>query len=157
MSHKLFTSLMALLVWASPTLGAFGQAAKAPAPAGDESSAVKIDLVTVEELKSMLAKSQPVMIIDVRSSETYADSDNQIKGSIHFRLRKLSSRVKFPPLKDLPRDSEVVTYCTCENDKASIRAAQILIGEGFKRVRALKGGWTAWVSAKGPIERRLKT
>jgi rhodanese-related sulfurtransferase len=122
----------------------------------DEGSAAKIELVTVEELKSMMAKNAPVTIIDVRAGDTFAESDNTIKGSIHFKLRRLRSRFRFPPLKDLPRDREMVTYCACPDDKASIRAAQILIDGGFKRVRALKGGWVAWVNARGPVQPRTK-
>jgi rhodanese-related sulfurtransferase len=122
----------------------------------DEGSAVKIELITVEELKSKMAKNEPVTIIDVRSTDTFAESDNTIKGSIHFKLRRLKTRFRFPPLRDLPRDTELVTYCACPDDKASIRAAQILIDGGFKRVRALKGGWVAWVNARGPIQPRMK-
>jgi rhodanese-related sulfurtransferase len=30
--------------------------------------------------------------------------------------------------------------------------AQLLLENGFKQVRALKGGWDAWVKAAGPVE-----
>jgi rhodanese-related sulfurtransferase len=66
----------------------------------------------------------------------------------------LRSRLQFPPFKNVPRDSEVVTYCACEDDQASVRAAQILIDAGFTRVRALKGGWEMWRKINGPVEQR---
>lgn len=112
----------------------------------------QIDFITAEELKGKLAKNQPITIIDVRATSGLLDSDSKIKGSFHVKLRRLRSRLAFPPLKDVPRDREIVTYCACPNDESSIHAAQVLLDAGFKHVRALKGGWTGWKKAKGQIE-----
>src|SRR6185369_10601915 len=116
-----------------------------------------VQMISTEELKAKVAANQPVTLIDVRSSEGYANSNNTMKGSIHFKLRKLKSRLAFPPLKDLPKDREIVTYCACPNDESSIEAAQILQASGFKRVSVLKGGWQSWLKANGPVEPRTKT
>ncbi|HJY30108.1 MAG TPA: rhodanese-like domain-containing protein, partial [Pyrinomonadaceae bacterium] len=62
-----------------------------------------------------------------------------------------------PPLKDLPKDREIVTYCSCPKDESSIAAAQILQASGFKRVRVLQGGWQEWMRVNGPVEPRVKT
>jgi rhodanese-related sulfurtransferase len=97
------------------------------------------------------------MIIDVRGSESYAAATSTIKGALHFKVRKLKSRLGYAPLKDLPRDREIVTYCACPKDEASIAAAQILQASGFKRVRVLQGGWQEWLRANGPVEPRTKT
>lgn len=109
------------------------------------------DFITAEELKAKLEKNEPVMIIDVRSGNSL-NADNKIKGAYYVKLRRLKYRLSFPPLKDLPRDRTVVTYCACPNDESSVRAAQILRDSGFKRVQVLKGGWTIWKKAKGQIE-----
>ena len=114
--------------------------------------APEVALITAEELKAKLANNEPVMIIDVRSSEGFANSSTTIKGSMHFKVRKLKSRLGFPPLKDLPRDRDIVTYCACPKDEASIAAAQILQASGFKRVRVLQGGWNEWLRANGPVQ-----
>jgi rhodanese-related sulfurtransferase len=118
---------------------------------------VAVETITAEELKAKLASNQPVMIIDVRSPQGYAASTTTIQGAIHFKVRKLKSRLKYAPLKDLPKDREIVTYCACPNDESSISAAQVLQASGFKRVRVLQGGWTEWLRAKGPVEPRVKT
>lgn len=115
-----------------------------------------VNTITVEELKAKMARNEPVTIIDVRSSEGFANSSTTVKGSIHFKLRRLKSRLRFAPLKDLPRDTEIVTYCACPNDEASISAAQILQTAGFTRVRVLQGGWHGWVKANGPVQPRTK-
>jgi len=114
-------------------------------------------MISAEELKTKVTGNQPIILIDVRSSQGYANSSNTMKGAIHFKLRKLKSRLAFPPFKDLPKDREIVTYCACPNDESSIEAAQILQASGFKRVSVLKGGWQSWLKANGPVEPRTKT
>jgi rhodanese-related sulfurtransferase len=116
-----------------------------------------VQMISAEELKTKITANQPVTLIDVRSSEGYANSNTTMKGSIHFKLRHLKSRLTFPPLKDLPKDREIVTYCACPNDESSIAAAQILQASGFKRVRVLQGGWQSWLKANGPVEAKAKT
>ena len=116
-----------------------------------------VQMISAEELKTKVAANQPVTIIDVRSSEGYANSNTTVKGSVHVKLRKLKSRLAFVPFKDLPKDREIVTYCACPKDESSIAAAQILQASGFKRVRVLQGGWREWVKANGPVEPRAKT
>ena len=119
-------------------------------------TAPAVEMITAEELKAKLASNQPVTIIDVRSPQGYAASTNTIKGAIHFKARKIQSRLKYAPLKDLPKDREIVTYCACPKDESSISAAQVLQASGFKRVRVLQGGWNEWLRAKGPVEPRVK-
>jgi rhodanese-related sulfurtransferase len=123
--------------------------------AGDvPQKSIGVDLITVEELKAKFSANEAVVIIDVRGSESYANSDSKIKGAIHVNVRKLKFRLGFAPLKDVPRDRELVTYCACPSDEASIKAAQILLENGFKKVRVLKGGWQEWQKAAGPVEPR---
>jgi len=129
-----------------------GNATANPQKTTDQIKASLIPFITAEELKAKVVKNQPVTIIDVRSSSAAAESGSKIKGAIYVKLRRLRYRLGFAPLKDVPRNSEVVTYCACPSDEASVRAAQLLLDAGFKRVRALKGGWNGWLKAKGPIE-----
>ena len=105
--------------------------------------------ITVEELKQMLAKNQPVTIIDVRGSD-YDSSDSKIKGAIRVPHGDMVAHVK-----DIPRDRPVVTYCSCSSDGGALSAAQVLRENGFKNARALKGGWPAWNEAGGPIEPKI--
>ena len=120
-------------------------------PAGDQLKSSDIEFMPAEELKTKIARNEPVTIIDVRSNDTYIDSNNTIKGSIHVNPRRLNSRLAFPPLKNIPHESEVVTYCACPNDESAVRAAQVLLGAGFTRVRVLKGGWRMWLKVNGQV------
>jgi rhodanese-related sulfurtransferase len=110
------------------------------------------EFISADELKAKLTKKEPVTIVDVRSANSLLDSGDKIKGAVYVKLRRLRYRLAFPPLKDIPRDQEVVTYCACPNDEASVKAAQMLQESGFKRVRVLKGGWVNWKRANGPVE-----
>jgi len=125
--------------------------------AAQAQDAPSVQMISAEELKAKVTANQPVMIIDVRSSEGFARSNTTVKGAIHFKVRKLKSRLAFAPWKDLPKDQEIVTYCACPKDESSIAAAQILQASGFKRVRVLQGGWQEWLKANGPVEPRAKT
>jgi rhodanese-related sulfurtransferase len=144
---KLWTFLIALLALGLPeSLAAgFNDATK---------KTTAVDLITVQELKTKFTANEPLLVIDVRGSESYANSDSKIKGAIHVNVRKLKFRLSFAPLKDVPKDREVVTYCACPNEESALKAAQVLLENGFKRVRALKGGWQEWKKAAGPTEPR---
>ena len=137
-------SILALIV-----VGLTAIAAHAQSPA--------VEMISADELKAKVTKNQPVTIIDVRSSEGYAAATTTVKGAIHFKLRKLKYRLAYPPMKNVPKDQEIVTYCACPKDEASIAAAQILQASGFKRVKVLQGGWQEWMRANGPVEPRPKT
>ena len=119
--------------------------------------APNISMISADELKTKVTSNHPVTIIDVRSSEGYAASSTTVKGALHFKLRKLKSRLTYAPFKDLPRDREIITYCACPKDQSSIAAAQILQAGGFKRVKVLQGGWQEWLRVSGPVEPRAKT
>ncbi len=119
--------------------------------------ASNVAMISADELKTKVTSNHPVTIIDVRSSEGYAASSTTVKGALHFKVRKLKSRLTYPPLKDLPKDREIVTYCACPKDQSSIAAAQILQAAGFKRVKVLQGGWQEWLRVSGPVEPRAKT
>lgn len=117
---------------------------------------VPVTMITAEELKVKMANNEKVTVIDVRGSEGFASSATTVKGSLHYKLRRLKNRLNYAPLKNLSRNSEIVTYCACPKDESSISAAQILQAEGFTRVKVLQGGWTEWLRVKGPVQPRAK-
>jgi rhodanese-related sulfurtransferase len=140
--------LCALLAACAAAFG-FG-AARAAAQGGAEPKPA--EFVSVAELKERLTRNEPLTLIDLRSANVFASSDGKIAGAVHIKERRLRARLALPPLRDLPRDAEVVTYCACPNDEAAVRAARTLSSAGFKRVRVLRGGWRAWLDARAPVE-----
>jgi rhodanese-related sulfurtransferase len=63
--------------------------------------------ITKERLKEQLEKGESVVLLDVRSHDSYNKSNIKIKGS----LRKDPMAVKSWE-KELPRDRPIITYCT---------------------------------------------
>jgi len=119
-------------------------------------AAPAVSTISAEELKAKVAGNHPVTIIDVRSSDGYAASTTTVKGALHFKVRKIKQRLAYPPFKDMPKDREIVTYCSCPKDQSSIAAAQILQESGFTRVKVLQGGWNEWLRVNGPTQPKPK-
>jgi rhodanese-related sulfurtransferase len=143
----------------SPTVEAPRGMVHQPRPVRNNAHAQKapeVAFITAEELKTKMASNAPVTVLDFRGSEGYAASTTTIQGALHFNVRKLKHRLSFAPLKDLPRDREIVTYCACPKDQSSISAAQILQASGFTRVRVLQGGWQEWLKVNGPVQPKAK-
>jgi rhodanese-related sulfurtransferase len=122
----------------------------------DQTKPSEVAWMAASELKEKVAGNEPMAIIDVRATDTYIGSDSKIKGAMHVRFRRLRTRLAYAPLKDIPRDRPVVIYCSCANDEASVRTAQVFSSAGFTRVRVLKGGWQAWLNAGGQVESKPK-
>jgi rhodanese-related sulfurtransferase len=120
-------------------------------PQSKQAQFVQVEFIAPEELKTKIAKNEPVAIVDLRGASLYAQSDTKIKGSVHSKVRKIAYQ-----LRELPRDREVITYCACPADEAAIVAAQALLANGFRRVWVLKGGWNAWLQAGGPVQPKPK-
>jgi 3-mercaptopyruvate sulfurtransferase SseA len=82
------------------------EAMQAPAAAEHKTEA-EVERITVEELKEKLAKKAPVFIIDSRSQGSYDGSEIKIKGAVRIPADEIDAR-----LKEIPRDREIVVYCT---------------------------------------------
>jgi rhodanese-related sulfurtransferase len=55
---------------------------------------------------------------------------------------------------EIPRDRDIILYCSCPNEVSSARMALRLQKRGFSRVRPLLGGFDAWRDRKYPTELR---
>jgi 3-mercaptopyruvate sulfurtransferase SseA len=53
---------------------------------------------------------------------------------------------------EIPRDREVIVYCSCPNEVSSARVALRLQRKGVTRVRPLLGGIDAWRELNYPLE-----
>lgn len=95
--------------------------------------------ITAAELATRLAAGEDVAIIDLRSEREYLADPAGIPGSRRFRIKELEERHG-----EIPRDRDVVLYCTCPNEETSARVALLLKRRGIVRVRPLEGGLAAW-------------
>jgi len=98
--------------------------------------------ITVSELYALIQAGASPVIVDVRSVTARELEPRWIPGALHVPLHDVSRQ-----LRELPRDREIILYCTCPSEASAARVAKILMNHGFKRVRPLYGGLDAWVAA----------
>ncbi len=98
--------------------------------------------ISVADLYAIIQAGAEPVIIDVRSAIARTLEPRWIPGALHVPLQEVAER-----MKELPRDREIVLYCTCPSEASAARVARILMNHGFKRVRPLHGGLDAWVAA----------
>jgi rhodanese-related sulfurtransferase len=106
--------------------------------------------ISVADLYDLIQAGAAPVIVDVRSVTARALEPRWIPGALHVPLQDVAHR-----LKELPRDREIILYCTCPSEASAARVAKILMSHGFKRVRPLHGGLDAWVAAGYAVERGL--
>jgi membrane protein DedA with SNARE-associated domain/rhodanese-related sulfurtransferase len=108
---------------------------------------LRMDRVTVSELRALADSGLPTTVIDVRSPLSQSVT-GRIPGAISVDV----SKMKFGLLAVEPT-TEVVVYCQCPNEATAVKVAKALIAHGFKRVRPLAGGIDAWIAAGYDVER----
>ena len=104
--------------------------------------------ISADELKNMMDGGQQVIIVDVRNPLSRETDPEAIPGAIHLLFEEIEHRQD-----ELPKNQEIVLYCTCPNDISSARTALKLKRQGVQRVRPLEGGLDAWRERQFPTER----
>jgi rhodanese-related sulfurtransferase len=108
---------------------------------------LRMDRITVAELRKLIDDGQEVVILDVRPKEIRVQ-EGTILGAVSAHPGDID-----PTLKTYPRDMEIIVYCACPNEESAATAAKHLRQAGFKKIRPLLGGIDAWVRAGHPVER----
>ena len=103
--------------------------------------------ITVHELRQKQAAGELLVILDLRSSVELTQDPALIQGAIRFGLDEVENRHH-----EIPRDREVIVYCSCPNEVSSARVALQLRRKGIERVRPLLGGIDAWREQNFPLE-----
>lgn len=105
-------------------------------------------MMSVAELRQRLDGEPRPFVIDVGSSLAHGARPH-IPGAVLLDLDTLAQR------DDFPGDRDIVVYCACPNEVSARRGAQLLLAKGYRRVRPLKGGIDAWVTAGHAVERSV--
>jgi rhodanese-related sulfurtransferase len=103
--------------------------------------------ITVSELRQKLEAGEAPLIFDLRSKAAVEQDPALIQGAIHLGMEEIEQR-----LDKLPRDRDVIVYCSCPNEVSSARLALRLQRKGFTRVRPLLGGLDAWREQNYPMQ-----
>ena len=98
--------------------------------------------ISVDDLYRLIEGGERPVIVDVRSHIARSLQPRRIPGALLVPLDAVEGHVK-----DLPRDRDIILYCTCPNESSAANAAKLLMNHGFTRVRPLHGGLDAWIEA----------
>ena len=107
---------------------------------------LRMDRVTVDELRNLIDENRVQALVDVRSALTQA-ATGRIPGARAIDMKKIDEG-----LKGVPVDGEVILYCACPNEATAVKVAQRLRKAGFRRIRPLLGGIDAWIDAGHEVE-----
>ena len=99
--------------------------------------------ISVSELNRQILHHDPIVILDLRHPLDVLASPQLIPGAIPIKPNELDE-----DLGKIPRNSEIVLYCTCPNEETSLAAQRQLLQRGFQRVKVLTGGLPAWKREK---------
>jgi rhodanese-related sulfurtransferase len=100
-----------------------------------------------EDLKRQLDAGEPVCIIDLRHPLELLPEPFTLPGARHFSPDSLTARQH-----EIPRDRDVVLYCTCPSEATAARTALTLHRLGIDRVRPLRGGYDEWKRLGFPLD-----
>lgn len=111
---------------------------------------LRMSRITVAELRQKQEAGEELFILDLRSRLELEQDPEGIQDSVHFEVAELETR-----LHEIPRDRDIIVYCSCPNEVASARVALSLHRKGITRVRPLLGGIDEWRKFDHPLTKVL--
>ncbi|HET7102823.1 MAG TPA: DedA family protein/thiosulfate sulfurtransferase GlpE [Terracidiphilus sp.] len=99
------------------------------------------------ELKQLLDEGEAVFIVDLRHPLELLPDPFTLPGALHLTPEALAAQID-----RIPRDRDVVLYCTCPNEATAAKTAMALHKLGIERVRPLRGGFDEWKRLGYPLD-----
>jgi membrane protein DedA with SNARE-associated domain/rhodanese-related sulfurtransferase len=99
--------------------------------------------LTVQQVTDKIAAGETPVFIDLRPHGARQEIPS-IPGSLPLSVEEV-----IVVYRTLPRDRDVILYCACPQDEASVQAAWGLREKGLTRVWPLAGGIEAWHAFDG--------
>ena len=108
---------------------------------------LRISRMTVDEVKAAIDRGERPFVVDLRHKLEFLVNPRTVSTAIRISPDELSLRHA-----EIPRDREVVLYCTCPSEATSAKVAMELKKIGITRVRPLMGGLQAWENQGYPMD-----
>lgn len=99
------------------------------------------------ELKRQLDTGEPVYIVDLRHPLELLPEPYTLPGALQISPESLAKRHH-----EIPRDRDIVLFCTCPSEATAAKTAQTLHRLGIERVRPLRGGYDEWKRLGFPLD-----
>jgi rhodanese-related sulfurtransferase len=103
-----------------------------------------VQYITREKLQEMMSADQDLLIVDVLDAASFAK--RHIKGSVNVPLAGLEAEMS-GYFAAIPKDRSIVVYCASQRCKASTKAAELLMANGFTHVVDYENGLAEWVDS----------
>lgn len=100
-----------------------------------------------QELWNQIGAGEEVYIVDLRHPLEQLTEPFTLPGALRVAPDELASRVH-----EIPRDRDIILYCTCPNEETAAHTALKLHRLGVERVRPLRGGYDAWKRLGYPMD-----
>ncbi|MGH9334192.1 MAG: MBL fold metallo-hydrolase, partial [Vicinamibacteria bacterium] len=111
----------------------------------------RVPEVSVEEVSKLIGAgggSEKRLLLDVRQPDEYVGSLGHVPGAILIPLPELPAR-----LSEIEGFRDFRVIAICRSGARSAKAAEILVGAGFRDVWNMTGGTLAWRDRGFPVER----
>jgi membrane protein DedA with SNARE-associated domain/rhodanese-related sulfurtransferase len=108
---------------------------------------LRISRMSVHDLKAAMDRGERPFIVDLRHKLEFLVNPRTVSTAIRISPDELPLRHA-----EIPRDREVVLYCTCPSEATSAKVAMDLKKIGIIKVRPLSGGLKAWEDEGFPMD-----
>jgi membrane protein DedA with SNARE-associated domain/rhodanese-related sulfurtransferase len=108
---------------------------------------LRIARITPEELKQRMDASEDVIVVDLRHSVEFDAEPQTISGAVHMDPAELEEAIDV-----IPRDREIVLFCSCPNEATAAQMALRLRSRGITRIRPLAEGLEGWRKRGFPLQ-----
>ncbi len=104
-----------------------------------------------QDLKKLIEDAErngntPPFIVDLRHPLDYLPDPRVLPGALRIGPNEVREHAEI-----IPRDRDVILYCTCPSEETSAKLAMQLHKLGIYRVRPLRGGFDGWKQAGYPL------
>ncbi|MGA2352642.1 MAG: VTT domain-containing protein [Terracidiphilus sp.] len=100
-----------------------------------------------EELKRQLDAGEEVFIVDLRHPLEIVSDPFTLPGARQFSPEALAERHS-----EVPRDRDIILFCSCPSEATAARTAMTLHKLGIERIRPLRGGYDEWKRLGFPLD-----
>jgi membrane protein DedA with SNARE-associated domain/rhodanese-related sulfurtransferase len=108
---------------------------------------LRVSRITVEDVKAALDRGDRPFIVDLRHMLEFVVDPRTVPTAVRISPDELPARHA-----EIPRDREIVLYCTCPSEATSAKVAMDLRRIGITKVRPLQGGLKAWQDQGYPMD-----
>jgi membrane protein DedA with SNARE-associated domain/rhodanese-related sulfurtransferase len=107
---------------------------------------IRLARLSPEALRAMMDRGDDVYIVDLRHPLDYLPDPRTLPGAVQFTPDRLVESNHL-----IPRDRDVVLFCTCPNEETAVKMALTVRKLGVKRARPLLGGFDGWKKLGYPL------